>query len=171
MVQVGILAIIASIVVLRFLYYWRQVFFLKGLNKTYGSFFHAYSKLDREKRVYILQEDNPTARAITKLRRRKSRFIALVKEAGFYSDNNVMYHQNLDAQTYRVDRKIAELLDETNPRYITYVLRLFENVVGYFEDRAFESFSIFYWTDFIRNLPKLILNFSIDIIRHAITGH
>lgn len=157
------------IVGLRFVYYWRQVLFLKNLNKTYGGFFSGYSKLESEKRFHILPGDNSTMKKLTELRRRKSRFVGLVKEAGFYS-KGLLEHKSIGVHSYRVDVKVAENIDETDPTYIPYVMELFDNVIGYFEDRAKESFSLFYWLGFIKSLPKSTIKFVIDIVKYAFTG-
>lgn len=65
---------------------------------------------------------------------------------------------------------MAELIDNANLKYIRSVMESFDNIIGYFEDRASESFDPFYWIKFIFNSPKTVANFVIDIVKHAITG-
>lgn len=164
-----IIGILIAIVLLRFWYYWREVLFIKNLNKTYASFFHEYSKLSPSA-IQILEPSHPALKAITKLRRRKSHYIVLVKKAGFYQ-KGVITHENIGIQPYRVNHQVADLIDNADPKYLTSVMESFDNIIGYFEDRAKESFDPFFWIKALLNSPKTIANFVVDIIKHAITGH
>ena len=119
--------------------------------------------------MHLLDPDHPAMKAISKLRRRKSHYLKLVKQSGF-EDKGLVEHEAIGLQQYRVDHKLAELIDDTDPKYIPYIMQSFDNIIGYFEDRAWESFDPYYWIKAVLNLPKTILNFGIDIVRHAITG-
>ena len=89
--------------------------------------------------------------------------------AGFGS-KRLITHEHIGFQEYRVDHKMTELIDNTNPQYVQSVLESFDNIIGYFEDRAKESFDIFYWIKAISNSPKTIANFVIDIVKYMTTG-
>src|SRR5579872_6080056 len=165
-----IIGAIVLIILGRFWYYWREVLFLRELNKTYGSFWHEYLKLPGNgNRPYVLDPGHPALEKITKLKKSRTHFARLLENAGF-GKMGVVEQKRIGTATYRTTHKISEMLDKIEEKYLTAVLESFDPTIGYYEDRAKESFDPLYWVLLVLRSPKLILEWSAHLVRTLICG-
>lgn len=144
-----------AIPVFRCLKYYREVLFLRRLEKDYMDFLQAGLKFrgPSEPVFKWLKHDDPLAFSYRSISQRKARLKKLVEGTPF-EKNSLVAIERIQYRDFQVTKPVADAINDSDVSNAPYVQKFLFELEGFFTDRAKESFDPFYWLPFLQKLPK-----------------